>query len=81
MDVKSGNHRVEMIPKPRHYDDMLNLARMLGKGLPFVRVDFFDTDDNLYVAEMTFYPGGGFFSYKPESFNYLMGDLFELPID
>ncbi len=79
MDVQSGQHRVEFIPQPKHFEDMIQLSKKLSKDIPFLRVDFFDTDEHLYVAELTFYPGGGFFQYKPESFNKEMGDLFILP--
>lgn len=80
LDVQSGNHRVEFIPKPKHFEQMVELAQKLSKGFPFVRVDFFDTDEQLYVAELTFNPGGGFFNFKPESFDREMGDLFKLPM-
>ena len=45
----------------------------------FIRVDFFDTDEQLFIAEMTFAPGGGATPYHPESFNKLLGDKFILP--
>lgn len=79
LDVQSGHHKVEMIPQPKHYEEMILLSRKLSQGIPFLRVDFFDTDEHLYVAELTFYPGGGLFQYKPDSFNKEMGDLFVLP--
>ena len=79
LDVKYGNHRNDDIPPPKHLDEMINHAVSLSKGFPFVRVDFFDTDDKLYLAEMTFYPGGGMTKYEPESFNKELGELFHLP--
>lgn len=80
MPVKSGVHKSEFIPKPKHFEEMIELAKKLSEGFPFLRVDFFDTDEKLYMAELTFYPGGGFFKYDPASFNKEMGDLFILPI-
>lgn len=79
MDVKYGNHIVGDAPKPKHYDEMVEIAKKLSVGFPFIRVDFFDTDDKLYVAELTFNPGGGVTKYHPESFNKKLGDLFKLP--
>ena len=67
------------VEKPKHYEKMIEIAEKLSAGFPFVRVDFFDTDENLYVAEMTLYPGGGFTHYHPESFDKELGDLFQLP--
>lgn len=81
MDVQSGNHPHADVPKPKHFDEMLALSKELSKGIPHVRVDFFDTDEKLYVAEMTFFTAGGYQKYTPESFNVEMGKLFKLPID
>lgn len=58
---------------------MKEFGKILSEDFPFVRVDFFDTEDHLYLAELTFNPGGGFTPYYPESFNKEMGELFVLP--
>jgi len=79
MDVRYGSHRSMDAEKPRHFTEMVGMARILSKGFPFIRVDFFDTDERPYVAEMTFAPGGGCVPYSPESFNRLLGDKLVLP--
>lgn len=79
MNVRYGNHIVGDAVKPKHFDEMVALSRKLSEGFPFVRVDFFDTDEKLYLAELTFNPGGGFTPYYPESFNEKMGEMFVLP--
>lgn len=81
LDVTSGNHPNGDVPKPRHLKEMLELSKVLSAGFPHLRVDFFDTDEKLYVAEMTLYTGGGYSIYNPQSFNEKMGSLFRLPID
>ena len=81
LDVTSGNHPNKDIPKPFHLSEMLSVAKKLSEGFPHVRVDFFDTTEHLYVAEMTLYTGGGYSKYTPQSFNKKMGDLFKLPIN
>lgn len=79
MDVRSGKHKNDDIPRPHHLDEMISLSKILSADFPFIRVDFFDTGDKLYLAEMTFYPGSGYVQYQPDSFNKTMGDLFVLP--
>ena len=79
LEVQYGDHIIGDAPKPRHFDEMKVLAEKLSKGFPFLRVDFFDTDEKLYLAELTFNPGGGFVPYHPESFNKELGDQFILP--
>jgi hypothetical protein len=81
LEVTSGHHPNGDIPKPKHLDEMLELSKVLSKGFPHLRVDFFDTDEKLYVAELTLYTGGGYSIYDPQSFNEKMGELFKLPID
>lgn len=65
--------------QPIHWNQMIEVARKLSKGFPMVRVDFYDTNEQLYVGEMTFTPGSGCRPYYPESFNRTLGDLFVLP--
>ncbi len=79
MNVRYGDHPNCDVDKPKHLNEMIELSRKLSKGFPFVRVDFFDTDEKLYIAELTFYPGGGLTLYYPIDFNKQMGDMFILP--
>lgn len=81
MNVRYGNHLVGEAPCPKHFEDMIDISKTLSREFPFLRVDFFDTDDKLFIAELTFNPGGGFVPYYPESFNKELGDLFILPIN
>lgn len=81
LDVKYGPHEVGDMPKPKHLDEMIEISKKLSKGFPFLRVDFFDTEEKLYVAELTLYPGGGYSKYEPESFNEEMGEMFVLPLE
>ena len=80
MDVSYGNHTTNpSAAKPSHIEQMIEFAEKLSQEFPFVRVDFFDTADKLYLAELTFYPGGGLTPYYPESFDQQMGDMLHLP--
>lgn len=79
MDVSYGKHqRNEKVSKPYHIDQMIEISKKLSEGFPFIRVDFFDTPNKLYLAELTFYPGGGVTSYCPQSFDDMMGDMLKL---
>lgn len=79
LDIRYGNHRTDInVKKPKNLSAMLKYARVLSEGFPFVRVDFFDTNKKVYVAEMTFYPGGGLIPYYPKTINEEMGKLFFL---
>jgi hypothetical protein len=66
------------IPKPQNYNKMIELARELSKDIPFVRVDFYEINRQVYFGELTFYPGSGFEEFTPDSYDYLLGSLIKL---
>ena len=69
------------IPKPKNFDRMLEMANKLAEPFPFVRVDFYESADGneIYVGELTFYPGGGYESFQPIEWDYKLGDMLRLP--
>lgn len=46
--------------KPACYNEMLECARKLSKDFPFVRVDFYISEDKPVFGELTFTPAGGY---------------------
>lgn len=48
------------IEKPKNLGKMFEFAEILSKNIPFVRVDFYESNGNLYFGELTFYPSAGF---------------------
>lgn len=68
------------IPKPITFDDMKRSAAALSKGIPFLRVDFYEVNGKMYFGELTFYPASGFGVFEPETWNKELGDMIELPV-
>ena len=64
--------------KPPHYEEMKMLCKQLSKDFPFLRVDFYDVNNHLYVGELTLYPGAGFIKIEPSEFDYKMGEWLRL---
>jgi hypothetical protein len=79
VEVKYGTHPQCVASRPKHFDQMVEISRKLSKDFPFVRVDFYDTDEKLYVGEMTFCPGGACSRFNPRSFDEELGKLFSMP--
>jgi hypothetical protein len=73
---KSG----EEIKKPKNFDKMVVFAELLSKSFPFVRVDFYEVNGQLYFGELTFYPGSGLEEFTPEKYDELLGSWIKLPI-
>lgn len=57
------------IPKPKSFEQMIEIAKVLSKDISQVRIDFYDIDGKPYFGEMTFTTGFGYFS--EEYYNYL----------
>lgn len=60
--------------KPRHFDEMVEISKVLSKDFKFVRVDLYEVDDKVLFGELTFSPACCVFPYFTESFLYDMGD-------
>ena len=72
--------RKEGLPKPKCYEEMIILAEKLSKGIPFVRVDFYEINGKVYFGELTFYPGSGFEEFTPRIADYWLGVFIKLPL-
>lgn len=64
-------------PKPKNYDEMLRVARILSEDFPFVRVDLYNIDGKIYFGELTFYPWTGYVQFTPDSFDFELGKLMD----
>lgn len=47
------------LPKPQCIDEMFELAKKLSEGIPFVRVDLYQSKGRVYFGELTFFPQSG----------------------
>lgn len=68
--------QVEVVQKPKNYENMVEIARKLSEDFPQVRVDLYNIDGKIYFGELTFYDGSGYFHYDPDEFDYEMGQCF-----
>lgn len=67
------------LPKPSQYDKMIELAEQLSQNIPFVRVDFYEIDGNVYFGELTFFPVSGYIQFDPEEWDLKLGNMLKLP--
>lgn len=67
------------IIKPAGFEKMKDLARQLSKGLPQVRVDFYDVNGHIYFGELTFFHWSGMKPFEPIEWDYKFGDFIKLP--
>ena len=72
-----NNKNIEHI-KPQTFDIMSICAKVLSEDFKFVRVDFYEINEKLYLGELTFTPGAGFFYYSDARYNKIIGDMLNL---
>lgn len=80
MPLRRPNHQnsLSSIDMPDGLNEMLDLARILSKGMPFIRVDFYEVDNKVYFGELTLYPASGFGEFDPEKYDQLFGSWIQL---
>src|SRR5699024_10176066 len=69
----------DQIKKPKAYNEMIDLSKMLSKGFSFVRVDCYYVDNRIYFGEMTFFPTSGMGKFNPPEWNRKLGQRLILP--
>lgn len=67
------------ISKPKQFNKMIELAKKLSEGIPFVRIDLYEIDNQIYFGEITLYPGNGMEKFTPHEWDYRLGSLIKLP--
>lgn len=65
---------------PENIEEMIELAEKLAEGIPFVRIDLYNVDGQIYFGEFTFYPAGGMSHWDGDvNVDTLWGSWLELP--
>lgn len=64
---------IPSVELPPFFEEMRDMAGELSKDFPFVRVDFFLSNDTYYFAELTFTPGACMMPFNPEKFDFEWG--------
>lgn len=68
----------ETIAKPKNFEDLVKVAKLLAKDFKFVRVDLYTHENKVYFGELTFYPAGGYTPITPKEWDRKLGDLIKL---
>lgn len=68
----------EVMPKPKNFERMVEIAEKLSKGFPELRVDLYNVDGKIYFGELTFTSQGGFMDFYTPEFNKVLGSKFDI---
>ena len=66
--------------KPARLDDMLSLARDMAKDYPYVRVDFYCINDEIYFSELTFTPDSGIMRFNRPELDAEWGKMVDISV-
>lgn len=66
------------VKKPECIDKMFDLAEVLSKPFPFVRLDLYDNDGEIIFGEFTFAPSGGADPNRLQQTDEFFGDCLDL---
>lgn len=69
------------IEKPRNFEKMIELSECLAKDTYELRVDFYECNGKILFGELTFFDGGGFTKFQPESWDFVFGSELKLPFE
>ncbi len=79
LDIVQGHPQSgKVIEKPKNYALMVALAEKLSKGLPHVRIDFYNIDGKILFGEYTFFHFAGMEPFCPEKWDYEFGSWIDL---
>jgi hypothetical protein len=70
----------KQIERPHHLAEMIKMAEAVGAEFDFVRVDLYETNDQVYFGEATFYPASGYAKFRPSEFDAELGSFWTLTL-
>lgn len=81
LDMRRGHPNAPVPPqKPDNFELMKELAKVLSKGFPELRVDFYEANGKVLFGELTLFPAAGLVPFEPEKWDRIMGEWIKLPI-
>jgi len=66
------------LPEPAQLPNMLNCSAILSRPFPFVRIDYYVVNNDLYFGEMTFTPSAGLDKNRLPETDLLFGSMIDL---
>lgn len=78
--IKNVHPMSKSLPeKPKSFEKMKSLAKILSQGFAHVRVDFYEVNGKPYFSELTFIHGNGMLPFEPSDWDERIGNWFVLP--
>ncbi len=63
---------------PKNLNEMIKISKILSHDFKFVRVDFFEIEEKIYLAELTFYHCAGLPFFTDAKYDFELGNMLQL---
>lgn len=70
--------KASLLPKPKNLNRMLEIAAMLSRDFPILRVDLYNIDGKIYFGELTFTSNGGMMNSVTKEFLQDLGEMADI---
>lgn len=74
---EEGEKYEEIIEKPKNFEKMIKIAKILSNDFEYVRVDLYSIEDKVYFGELTFCEASGYGKIEPVEWDYKFGELWK----
>ena len=79
LPVLNGHPNADVWPtKPLNWEEMLDVARKLSKGMAHIRVDLYNVNGKIYFGELTFFHWSGIVPFEPMEWDFKFGEYIKL---
>lgn len=81
LNVSRNDHPADyskLDEKPKTWDLMIKYAKKLSEDFKYVRADFYEIDEKVYLGELTFTPMVGYIKYKDKNTDIEFGKLLKI---
>ena len=80
LDIINGHPNASVPPeKPVNFKKMKEISEILSKGIPQIRVDFYEANGKLLIGELTLCHWSGLIPFEPEEWDRIFGSWITLP--
>ncbi len=80
LPFRQGHDHADVMPeKPQSFDEMKRLAAKLSRGIPQVRIDFYENEGRPLFGEITFFHFAALKPFEPEEWDNKFGSWIKLP--
>lgn len=77
-DESKFNKNSKDISKPINFDLMCEVSKKIASSYPYVRIDLYNVDGEIFFGEMTFFQGSGFDRIFPYEKDMKLGSLLDI---